>query len=56
MFIGHPPNQSAFEEFFLPVLPRLSQDVVDVRVCVAQTVAALFISGKPAFVFRRLQR
>ena len=40
-FIKPPPNRSVFEEFFLPSLPRLSQDVVDVRIALAQTIADL---------------
>ncbi|WWD18112.1 hypothetical protein CI109_102561 [Kwoniella shandongensis] len=44
-FVKPPPNRSAFEDFFLPVLPRLSQDVVDVRLGLAQIIADLFVVG-----------
>jgi serine/threonine-protein phosphatase 4 regulatory subunit 1 len=43
----HPPrNQSAFEEIFLPLLPRLAHDIVDVRLGLAQAVADLFVAGR----------
>lgn len=42
-FCRPPPNQKAFEEFFLPHLPRLAQDVVDVRLGLAQIIANLFV-------------
>ncbi|WVQ97218.1 hypothetical protein IAU59_004328 [Kwoniella sp. CBS 9459] len=44
-FVKPPPNRTAFEDFFLPVLPRLSQDVVDVRLGLAQIIADLFVVG-----------
>jgi hypothetical protein len=44
-FVKPPPNRSVFEDFFTPALPRLSQDVVDVRLALAQVVADLFIIG-----------
>ncbi|KAL1410894.1 hypothetical protein Q8F55_001837 [Vanrija albida] len=40
-----PPNKPAFEKFFVPALPRLSQDVVDVRLGLAQCVSDLFVLG-----------
>jgi len=51
-FILPPPNQSAFEDFFLPALPQLSHDVLDVRLGLAQGVADLFNSGGSDFAFR----
>lgn len=44
-FVKPPPNRQTFEEFFLPALPRLSQDVVDVRLAIAQIIADLFVIG-----------
>nr|XP_019050561.1 hypothetical protein I302_00997 [Kwoniella bestiolae CBS 10118]OCF29491.1 hypothetical protein I302_00997 [Kwoniella bestiolae CBS 10118] len=44
-FVKPPPNRGAFEDFFLPVLPRLSKDVVDVRLGLAQIIADLFVVG-----------
>ncbi|WWC96777.1 hypothetical protein V866_003651 [Kwoniella sp. B9012] len=44
-FVKPPPNRQAFEDFFLPVLPRLSKDVVDVRLGLAQIIADLFVVG-----------
>ncbi|WVQ85483.1 hypothetical protein IAT38_007648 [Cryptococcus sp. DSM 104549] len=44
-FAKPPPNRTAFEEFFLPVLPRLAEDVVDIRLALAQIVADLFVVG-----------
>lgn len=44
-FVRPPPNRSAFEEFFIPHLPRLSQDVVDIRLGLAQMLAGLFVVG-----------
>ncbi|WWC68465.1 uncharacterized protein I206_102393 [Kwoniella pini CBS 10737] len=44
-FVKPPPNRQAFEDFFLPGLPRLSKDVVDVRLALAQTIADLFVVG-----------
>lgn len=40
-----PPNKPAFEKFFVPALPRLCQDVVDVRLGLAQCVSDLFVLG-----------
>ncbi|WVR05685.1 hypothetical protein IAU60_002708 [Kwoniella sp. DSM 27419] len=44
-FVKPPPNRTAFEDFFLPVLPRLAKDVVDVRLGLAQIIADLFVVG-----------
>jgi len=44
-FIRPPPNQKAFENFFIPALPRLSHDVIDVRLGLAQAIADLFVVG-----------
>lgn len=44
-FVKPPPNQHAFEEFFVPSLPRLSTDVVDIRLGLAQAIADLFVVG-----------
>ncbi|WWC87973.1 uncharacterized protein L201_002875 [Kwoniella dendrophila CBS 6074] len=44
-FVKPPPNRQAFEDFFLPVLPKLSKDVVDVRLGLAQIIADLFVVG-----------
>lgn len=44
-FIRPPPNRQAFEEFFIPALPRLSQDIVDIRLALARAIADLFIVG-----------
>jgi serine/threonine-protein phosphatase 4 regulatory subunit 1 len=44
-FVKPPPNQRAFEQFFVPALPRLSTDVVDVRLGLAQSIANLFVVG-----------
>jgi hypothetical protein len=44
-FIRPPPNQKAFENFFVPALPRLSHDVIDVRLGLAQAIADLFVVG-----------
>ncbi|WWC60471.1 uncharacterized protein I303_103044 [Kwoniella dejecticola CBS 10117] len=44
-FVKPPPNRQAFEDFFLPVLPRLSKDVIDVRLGLAQIIADLFVVG-----------
>ena len=44
-FVKPPPNKQAFEDFFLPFLKSLSQDVVDVRLGLAQSVADLFVVG-----------
>lgn len=44
-FIKPPPNQHAFEAFFVPSLPRLSTDVVDIRLGLAQAIADLFVVG-----------
>ncbi|ODN84132.1 hypothetical protein L202_00141 [Cryptococcus amylolentus CBS 6039] len=44
-FCKPPPNQAAFEEFFLPELPRLAKDVVDVRLGLARDIADLFNVG-----------
>ena len=44
-FARPPPNRQAFEEFFLPFLRRLSNDVVDVRLALAQMIANLFVVG-----------
>lgn len=44
-FIKPPPHREPFEEFFAPAMPRLRTDVVDVRIALAQIVAALFITG-----------
>jgi serine/threonine-protein phosphatase 4 regulatory subunit 1 len=41
-FIKPPPNKEAFEQFFIPSLPRLRHDVVDVRIALAQIVGDLF--------------
>ncbi|KAK4685530.1 serine/threonine-protein phosphatase 4 regulatory subunit 1, partial [Tremellales sp. Uapishka_1] len=41
-FIKPPPNKEAFEDFFLHALPRLANDIVDVRIGLAQTIADLF--------------
>jgi serine/threonine-protein phosphatase 4 regulatory subunit 1 len=41
-FIKPPPNREAFEEFFIPALPKLRHDVIDVRIALAQIVADLF--------------
>lgn len=50
-FVKPPPNRQAFEDFFLPFLPSLSRDVVDVRLGLAQTVADLFVVGEYGTVF-----
>jgi serine/threonine-protein phosphatase 4 regulatory subunit 1 len=42
-FVRPPPNREAFERFFIPTLPRMRQDVVDVRIALAQIVGDLFI-------------
>lgn len=44
-FIRPPPNRQAFEEFFIPALPRLSTDIVDIRLGLARAIADLFIVG-----------
>ncbi|WVQ71214.1 hypothetical protein IAR50_000739 [Cryptococcus sp. DSM 104548] len=44
-FCKPPPNQKAFEEFFLPQLPRLAKDVVDIRLGIAQGIADLLAVG-----------
>lgn len=44
-FIKPPPNRDAFEDFFAPALPALRNDVVDVRITLAQIVANLFVVG-----------
>ncbi|KAL7423656.1 hypothetical protein Q5752_001237 [Cryptotrichosporon argae] len=44
-FVKPPPNRDAFEEFFVPALPRLTNDVVDVRLGLAQAIANLFVIG-----------
>jgi serine/threonine-protein phosphatase 4 regulatory subunit 1 len=44
-FIVPPPNREAFEQFFVPALPRMRHDVVDVRIALAQIVADLFVVG-----------
>jgi len=44
-FIKPPPNREAFEQFFIPALPRLRHDVVDVRIALAQIVSDLFVVG-----------
>lgn len=44
-FVKPPPNRKAFEDFFLPFLPTLARDVVDVRLGLAQSVADLFVVG-----------
>ncbi|RXK42606.1 hypothetical protein M231_00160 [Tremella mesenterica] len=44
-FARPPPNRKVFEQFFLPFLPRLTQDVIDVRLSLAQMVANLFVVG-----------
>lgn len=44
-FIRPPPNRQAFEEFFIPALPRLSKDIVDIRLGLARAIADLFIVG-----------
>ena len=44
-FIRPPPNQKAFENFFVPALPRLSHDVIDIRLGLAQAIADLFVIG-----------
>jgi serine/threonine-protein phosphatase 4 regulatory subunit 1 len=44
-FIKPPPNRNAFEDFFAPALPALRDDVVDVRITLAQIVANLFVVG-----------
>jgi len=41
-FIKPPPNREAFENFFVPALPSLRHDVVDVRIALAQIVGDLF--------------
>lgn len=41
-FIKPPPNRQAFENFFVPALPSLRHDVVDVRIALAQVVGDLF--------------
>jgi len=41
-FVRPPPNREAFERFFIPSLPVLRQDVVDVRIALAQIVGDLF--------------
>ena len=40
-----PPNRAAFEEHFVPLLPRFITDMVDVRLALAQASAALFNAG-----------
>ena len=44
-FIKPPPHREPFEQFFAQALPRLRTDVVDVRIALAQMVAALFVVG-----------
>lgn len=44
-FVKPPPHRQPFEAFFAPALPRLRTDVVDVRIALAQIVAALFVTG-----------
>jgi serine/threonine-protein phosphatase 4 regulatory subunit 1 len=44
-FIKPPPHREPFERFFAHALPRLRTDVVDVRIALAQMVAALFVVG-----------
>ena len=44
-FVRPPPNRTAFEDFFLPALPRITADVVDVRLALAQVIADLFVLG-----------
>lgn len=53
-FVRPPPNHEAFEEFLLSELPRLSNDIVDVRLALAQLVADLFVIGESFQAVARL--
>lgn len=44
-FIAPPPNQAAFEEYLLPALPRLLNDVIDIRIALARLLLDLFATG-----------
>jgi serine/threonine-protein phosphatase 4 regulatory subunit 1 len=44
-FIRPPPNRKAFEEFFIPALDKLAEDLVDVRLGLALLIADLFVIG-----------